>query len=148
MTFRRCAALGCCLALGAVPTVAEAASTRAVTAAYRGFAATDGVVVLNSPQHVAPDPLGRVSIATRPTERSVTLQLQDTTGRAVAAVVAEASPDGTLVGGETEIARFCASTRSLRLPHPGRTLVVTLLAGSGCEGSSLPVDGTIVATFR
>ena len=138
------------LAVAVLATLpAAASSARSAEQPFTGFSSASGPVSIDGSQHVLGGPLQPATFTTRRTERFVTVRVIDETGMPVAAVLAEAASADAMVGGEAELARFCGATpKPVRLSHPGRGLVVRLVAGPGCSGASVPTTGRVLATFR
>jgi hypothetical protein len=87
-----------------------------------------------------------VTVATLPSDRTVSVRLADRDGLPVLAAVVQHL--GTDSRTDVELGRVCGATAApLRLAKPGAKLTVYLLAGSCPTGPSVPTTGTATLGF-
>jgi hypothetical protein len=142
------AAVALALAVGAVPAQAGVfGKQRTASAEYTAGgvdspgAGVPGMYVRASAQG---GQLASATFATLTTDRAVTVDLADDSGRPVLAAVVQ-HPTGS-ARDDVEIGRICG-TGTLRLSHPGHDMTVYPLAGQ-CNGSpSAPTTGTVTVTL-
>lgn len=140
---RRTALLAAAVTLGCSVPSAFAAHGHTEKAAYQapaGYHHTDLTV------NVLDHHFGFTQLRSTKADRFVTITVTDATGLPVAFDVEQWDPKAP--GGTYELGSFCSRSKQLRLPAPGRSVVIYPEDGTCAAGPSAPTQGTVTATFR
>jgi hypothetical protein len=109
-----------------------------------GYSMPGGVQgVINGSTNLGGRHFGFVQVPSRPSDRTVKVSVSDVTGLPVAFEVAQWGS-----AGDRTLGSYCSTSSRIRLPRPGRSVIVYLNVGSCAGRPSVPTTGDVRANYR